>query len=320
MSINPNWVIDTAGGTVGGAARFLRELDDYLAEDVSGHISTVGRGRYLTPRWIAEREWQCRTSPNRIAVNNVSFLAGTNRTVLLRNALHFATSAEMESVNFAPSAAFRAQIEVVRATARRASRVVVPCTAMKERVLAYVPGVEDRIEVRFHPVTARELPQTPIPGRILAPMVPSPYKNLDQHAQRLLRVLDRHGIDATLVFTATAEDLPRAAQDSRVELIGIISADQLETEWAKASAVYFPTVLESFGYPLAEARVRGRRIISVDHAQSREIAAQALAGYESNSDDSLADAVQDALITHHEPDPMPFDRTAYFDWLTTDCN
>ena len=49
--------------------------------------------------------------------------------------------------------------------------------------------------------------------------------------------------------------------------------------WARSRAIYFPTDLESFGYPLAEARVSGQPVIARDTALNREIAGPALCRY-----------------------------------------
>ena len=56
---------------------------------------------------------------------------------------------------------------------------------------------------------------------------------------------------------------------------------------ARSRAIYFPTGLESFGYPLAEARVSGQPAIARDTAQNREIAGPALCGYSLGDPDSL---------------------------------
>ena len=49
--------------------------------------------------------------------------------------------------------------------------------------------------------------------------------------------------------------------------------------WARSRVIYFPTEIESFGYPLAEARVHGQPVIAPDTEQNREIAGAALFGF-----------------------------------------
>jgi glycosyltransferase involved in cell wall biosynthesis len=85
--------------------------------------------------------------------------------------------------------------------------------------------------------------------------------------------------------------------------------------YRSAAAVYFPTSIESFGYPLAEARAAGMPVIAQETAHNREIAAGALFGYRSGDARSLAEAVSGALAAELIPDPEPFDCDAFFDGL-----
>ena len=79
--------------------------------------------------------------------------------------------------------------------------------------------------------------------------------------------------------------------------------------------IYYPTSLESFGYPLAEARASGRPVIAYDTEQNREIAGPALCGFTPGDQDSLRRATMLALTTEVASDPAPFDPDAYFSWL-----
>ena len=74
--------------------------------------------------------------------------------------------------------------------------------------------------------------------------------------------------------------------------MGRIDQHDLRQVWARSRAIYFPTGLESFGYPLAEARVSGQPVIARDTAQNREIAGPALCGFTPGDPDSLRHAVQ----------------------------
>ena len=80
--------------------------------------------------------------------------------------------------------------------------------------------------------------------------------------------------------TAHAAEVPAAiACHPQVELVGRLPCSELREMQARSRAIYFPTGLESFGYPLAEARVSGQPVIARDTAQNREIAGPALCGY-----------------------------------------
>lgn len=312
-------ILDVAGASIGGAARFLRELDGWRAQDPTRLSSTtvIGRGLRLTPSWLLRREWITRSAPLRIALNNASFCSPAGqRVVLLRNALHYSSRSEMDTLGFTLPRELRAQIPLIRGLAARADRIVVPCTAMRERVLRYSPKLSDRIIVRGHPVSKPDWSRDATWHRdnsILVPIVPAPYKNLDQHINALLKATT--GLDIKIIATAARDQLPGLKDDPRLELIGVVSAKELDAYWGRASAVYYPTSLESFGYPLAEARVGGRWIIAQASSQNSEIAGDALAAFELGRPETLKSAVQTALGHDPDPDPVANDPDDYFHFL-----
>ena len=109
-------------------------------------------------------------------------------------------------------------------------------------------------------------------------------------------------------MTADRADLPPAVASSpRLEFLGRIDQHDLQQAWARSRAIYFPSGLESFGYPLAEARANGQPVIARDTAQNREIAGPASCGFDPGDPDSLRQAVKSALTTEVVPDPQPFD-------------
>lgn len=101
----------------------------------------------------------------------------------------------------------------------------------------------------------------------------------------------------------------------RVELMGHLSPHDMQKLRRRSRAIYFPTSIESFGYPLAEARVDGLPVIARDTAQNREIAGPALCGFTPGDSDSLKQAVTLALTVKVAPDPAPFDPDCYFNWM-----
>lgn len=314
---SPTTTLDIASGPFGGAARFVGELDRYLGSHPRQDLAVIGRDRRLTPLWLARRELLARSSHRRIAINNASFVKGSDNTVLLRNALHFASDDEIKSLGIGVSAPLRAQAHLVRRLASQADSVITPCTAMAERVAHYIPGPTDRIKVKFHPVTM-PMRRDPDPRpTIFVPIVNAPYKQLSRHFSLLKEALEYRGDTQTSVYTTTnAEQFPYPiAKDARFKFIGVKTADDLKCLWTRATAVYFPTHLESFGYALAEARCLGMPVIAPDTEQNREIAAAALSPYTPGDMRSLADAVERALTIRTAPDPQPFDARTYFDSL-----
>ncbi len=319
-------VVDIAGAQMGGAARFAAELRGYLSRSGRTDVRVIGAAHRVEPAWLLRREAARLTAGRRVAVNNVSFVApGRERWTLLRNALHFLTDAEAARLRPSARASARREAAVVRFSARRADVLVVPCTAMAERVARVLPGVRGRITVRAHPVSADPVSADPVMLRrrdpaILCPVLFSHYKNMDERLGELLAAIGEHGDPAVRVLvTAEAADLPPAlAADPRIELVGRLDQRELRALWAGSRAIYFPTGVESFGYPLAEARVRGLPVIGRDTTQNEEIAGPALCPFTPGDPDSLRRAVALALTTDVVPDPAPFDPDAYFDFILGD--
>jgi glycosyltransferase involved in cell wall biosynthesis len=310
-------VVDCAGAAVGGAARFLKELDAWLASS-QAKATVIGRGEPLNALWLARRELRVARRAKRVALNNVSFVGrGGTRTVLLRNALHFAASSELKSMGYTLPRSLRAQVPIVRRAAQRADVVIVPCTAMAERVCKFVPALEERIIVRPHPVAQRPWAgENPDGADLLMPILNAPYKRLPWHLARVLAASTESGRIHRVHVTARAEEFPpELRRDPRVNFVGALDAAELDTYWRASRAVYFPTQLESFGYPLAEARASGRHIVAVDTPQNREIAGPALAGFSPDSVDSLAAALDLAMCQTVTPDRRTFDPSRYFEWL-----
>lgn len=303
---------------MGGAARFLVELDGYLQRRGRDDVVVLGRGRSLSPGWLLRRELPARTARRVVALNNVGFLApGRERWVLLGNALHFPTG-KTRVTRRSEAAVLRAQARVVYAMARRADVVVVPSSGMAERVLALLPDLRRRLVVRHHPVTPVTLaPRDPSRAVILVPVLFYSYKNMVDHLTALLDVLRAAGrTDVEVQVTAEEAELGRVAGgDPPLVPLGRLSYHQLRPAWASCTAVFFPSRIESFGYPLAEARAAGLPVIAPDTAQNREVAGPCLVPYHAEQPESLGEAVQRALLDTFDPDPAPFAPDGYFDWM-----
>ena len=116
--------------------------------------------------------------------------------------------------------------------------------------------------------------------------------------------------DVQAMFTAIARDEAALGHP-----VGAAALHRIHATRDRCRAVYFPTSLEAFGFPLAEARAQGRPVIAAGTAQNREIAGHALCGYSPGDRDSLRHAINTALAGQAAPDPGPFDPDAYFDWM-----
>jgi hypothetical protein len=310
--------VDTAGAQMGGAARLEAELRGYLTRTGREDVRIIGSRRRLGPGWLVRRELSSPAGSQRVALNNVGFVApGGPRWTLLRNALYFLTEGEEARLDPGKRAKIRREAGLVRLAARRSDVIVAPCTAMAERIATIRPALGRRVVVRPHPVSATPAPLPSGDLVILCPVLFSSYKEMTQRLIELLTALgDLEDPSVRVLVTAHEAEVPAAvARHPRVELIGRLPGAELREVQARSRAIYFPTGLESFGYPLAEARVSGRPVIARDTAQNREIAGRALCGYALGDPDSLRHAVQLALTKQVAPDPGPFDPDQYFGWL-----
>jgi glycosyltransferase involved in cell wall biosynthesis len=312
-------IVDLAGAGMGGAARFATELRRYLSGAQREDVRVIGAEQRVGPKWLLRREVAGRGLGRRVALNNVSFISpGGERWALLRNALHFLTEDETRAIDPSLRGATGREAAIVRLYSRRADVLVVPSTAMAERVSRILPGAQRRIVVRPHPVSADAIPRLPRdPAAILCPVLFAPYKQMTRRLTDLLAAIEEHG-DPTVHVRVTADrvDVTQSlAANPRIQFLGRLDQDELRNVWGRSRALYFPTDLESFGYPLAEARVSGQPVIALDTAQNREIAGPALRGFSDGDHDSLVRAVALALTVEVAPDPGAFDPAAYFTWM-----
>ena len=276
----------------------------------------------MTPAWLARRELHARTR-RVVALNNVGFVATrAQRWVLLRNLLHFLSPQEARQIpGIPPNVAWEAR--VVRACARRADVVVVPTSAMAERVLAALPALASRLVVRPHPLSAPPpAPAERRPGRFLCPVLFAPFKAMGEVLRPVdeaaALVAEQTGADVHVVVTA-GEDEARAeglAGCRRLLFVGRLSPQELAAHQRACQALVYPTRIESFGYPLAEARLAGVPVVAAGTAHNHEVAGPMLVPYQRESPDEIAAAMHAALTAAPQREAVnPFDPGRYFDWL-----
>src|ERR1035437_2891158 len=310
--------VDVAGAQMGGAARFSAEMHRYLRRTGRQDIHVIGAARCVDSAWLVRRELARQSRGRRVALNNVSFVApGSERWTLLRNALHFLTDDESARLDRSLRAATMRQAAVIRLAARRADVLVVPSTAMADRVPRILPSVRTRSVIRPQPVSADAVPRLPRDSAILCPVLFAPYKQMTQRLTELLAAIEDYpDVSVRVRVTADHRDVaPALACSPRIEFVGQLDQHELRQLWGRSRAIYFPTDLESFGYPLADARGSGQPVVGRETEQNREIAGPALCGFVSGDITSLQHAIERALTTEPVPDPAPFDPDAYFHWL-----
>jgi Glycosyl transferases group 1 len=311
-------VVDVAGGTVGGAARFRLELYNYLERTGRKDVRILGARRRLDPVWLVRREVIGRSRFRRVALNNVGFVTpGAECWTLLGNALHFLTDDEISILDPSLRRVATAQAAVVRLAARRSDVLIAPCSAMAERVTRLMPTLSRRLVVRMHPVSCRPRNQIASSQTILCPIIFEPYKEMPRRLEEWLTATEgRLDSSIRMLVTARPSELPASiALNPRIKLVGRLDHASLWQLWESSLAIYFPPNLESFGFPLAEARAYGTPVIAQDTPQNREIAGPALCGFNIREPESLANATELALARETTPDPAPFDPILYFNWM-----
>lgn len=310
--------IDLAGGQIGGAGMYRAELGRYLERRAAPGVRLIGTSRPLNPAWLAIREAAAARRTRRIAVNNVGFLTpGGDRWTLLTNALHFVTAAEAARLEPRLRVAMARQSVVVHHAARHSDMLIAPSTAMAERITAVLPGVAGRLVVRMHPISVTEAEPRRSGSLVFCPVLFAPYKHMADRIGEWVEAVDGTLDDTVrMIVTAGPDEVPAGlAASPRLHFVGRLGMAHARRTGSRCRAVYFPTSLESFGVPLAQARADGQPVIAVDSPQNREIAGPALRGYTLGDRDSLLQATQAALSARLQPDPAPFNPDVYFDWL-----
>lgn len=166
----------------------------------------------------------------------------------------------------------------------------------KPRVIVQTPQIDGRITETFRPEM--------FDGTFFYPATPFPYKN---HAVlcKAVRLLVERGYTALrVILTLTPTQLPEncradyEAVGQYFELRGSMPYEEIIKLYGR-SALVFPSYVETFGLPLAEARRSGSFVVASDCPFSREI----LEGYTRAqlfnpfSPEQLADCMQ-RLLCH----------------------
>lgn len=314
-------VVDAAGAAMGGASRLLVELDRYLETSSRADVTVLGASRRLEPSWLFRREAQARGSTRRIALNNVSFVtSGGHRSVLLRNALHFPLPGERHLLPSGSSRKVAIEGRVVRMAALRADLLIAPSSSMADRVRRWLPSTTERTVVWPHPVSPRTGPAVREPGLVVCPILFAPYKKLGRPLRLLSEaagVLRQRGIEVRIEVTAAEQELvAEGLSGAGLVALGRLDVADVEHALARATAVFYPTTVESFGYPLAEARVNGQAVLAVESPHNREVAGAALVPFATDAAEptDLVTALEHAL--HAEVKADPVERPGcYFDRL-----
>ncbi|MBI4634960.1 MAG: glycosyltransferase [Candidatus Rokubacteria bacterium] len=184
--------------------------------------------------------------------------------------------------------------------AMRASRwIITPTLAMRDMIRGVHPELpSDRFEIMPHPydpAVARE----PLSGAVASALADAPpgtvrflyvghilsFKALPFVLDAFRRAVDRTARPLRLYLTIAPEDWPQGfdrfvrrveALDlgQQVVILGKVRGETIERLYRACDVLVFPSLCESFGFPLLEARIYGLPIVAADTAVNREMAGE----------------------------------------------
>lgn len=160
---------------------------------------------------------------------------------------------------------------IIKSSAKKSRRVIVQTQWMKEAVCRQCRISADRVSVVMPQVKPFDaVAQTDFdPTAFFYPTAPGIYKNNTAVFAASDR-LTQKGLDFSVTLT-----LPEEKSRGRIHCVGRLPYEEVVARY-HASTLLFPSYIETFGYPLAEARQAGTIVLASDTAFSREV----LAGYE----------------------------------------
>jgi glycosyltransferase involved in cell wall biosynthesis len=239
--------------------------------------------------------------------------------------LHFLNDGEERDLGNLLTHRVRLETKIVRLLARRADVIVAPSSSMAERIASVAPYLSSRVIVRHHPVSVDETIRSGRERvgngqRLLCPVLHAPFKRLERvlplvaEAVAAMR-LDPAWSDLELRCTLTVEEmrLSGVGPGNGLVALGRLSSAQVAQEWGTSTAILYPTFIESFGYPLAEANVHRIPILAMGNESVREIAGDALVPLEPTSPSTVRMSVEHAMTVQLDDcNVTDFDRKAYF--------
>ena len=159
---------------------------------------------------------------------------------------------------------------IIKRSAKKSDRVIVQTEWMKEAVCRLCRIPADRISVVMPQVKPFDIASIPTfdSSVFFYPTAPAIYKN-NAAIFAASEQLAQKGLDFSVTTT-----LPEEKSRDRIACVGRLPYNEVVARY-HASTLVFPSYIETFGYPLAEARQAGAIVLASDTAFSREV----LAGY-----------------------------------------
>lgn len=160
---------------------------------------------------------------------------------------------------------------IIKRSAKRSDRVIVQTQWMRSAVCDSCRLPTDKVIVATPNVKGAACADGAdfCREQFFYPTIPQSYKN-NGAILEASRLLSQKGLEHTVTLT-----LPESNSREHIRCVGRLPYEQVLEHYA-SSTLLFPSYLETFGYPLAEARKVGTVILAADTPFAREV----LAGYE----------------------------------------
>jgi glycosyltransferase involved in cell wall biosynthesis len=197
----------------------------------------------------------------------------------------------------------RTLFHLARLGARRARRVIFPSRAAAEQIRAVVPIPEERVAVVPYGICPEMFDSGPEPPSgppyLFVPASLQRHKNLEVAIRALRWIADP---DLEIRIAGESETDPSYARSlrelaertgaaSRVKFLGAVPYQEMPALYWGATAMVFPSLLETFGHPLLEAMAAGIPILTSDIPTIREIAGDVAHYFPGSDPGALARAV-----------------------------
>ena len=161
---------------------------------------------------------------------------------------------------------------IIKKSARNSDRIIVQTQWMKDAVCRLCRLPEEKVLVSL-PIVRQDWPE--FVGEVLQkteffyPAAELLYKNHDC-LRKASALLEKRGVAHTITLT-----LPQERSSGCIVCTGQLPYEDVISRYRRATLV-FPSYIETFGYPLAEARQAGTIVLAADTPFAREV----LDGYE----------------------------------------
>lgn len=182
--------------------------------------------------------------------------------------------------------------KIIKLSAKKSDRVIVQTQWMKDAVCKTCRLPQSKTHTALPSINRADIVKgIPNSKSFFYPTADEIYKNNDC-IYKASGILENKGIDHHITLT-----LPSERSTDRITCTGRLPYDEVVGRYC-TSTLIFPSYIETFGYPLAEARMVGAIVLASDTPFSREV----LDGYENAyffdpfSPDELADLMEKVAL------------------------